>query len=67
MAVAKDVFGSIFDRTAIPIPLSKKEGELENTLIKTVQEKGLIAHKPWIAKAVQLHQLSRVNHGKERY
>ncbi len=61
-SVVKDVFGNISDRTTVTH--SKEELEVENILTKNVQEKGLIAHPPWISKATQLYQLSKVYHGK---
>eukprot|EP00794_Sanderia_malayensis_P000407 gene407-1042_t len=60
-AISKDVFGNIIDRGAVTF--SKEEQAIESTLIKIVQEKGLVAHPPWILKAMQLYQLSKVFQG----
>ena len=61
-SIVKDVFARATDRTTPT--MSKEEEEIEAAFTKIVQEKGLVAHPPWVSKAVQLYQLSKVYHGK---
>ena len=60
-SIVKDVFSQAIDR--LNTPSNKEELEIEAMLNKVVTEKGLIAHQPWVSKAIQMFQLSSVFHG----
>ena len=62
MSTIKDVFAHALE--GITAPRSKEEKEIEEIVTKLVTEKGLVAHPPWMLKAIELYQLSTVHHGK---
>ena len=63
LPAVKDVFGYVADRAISS--LNREEQEIEVILSRLVQDKGLLAQPRWIAKAIQLYQLSKVHHGND--
>ena len=60
----KSVFGSYTDISPYQRTSSQEEDILMDVITRVTKENGLIAHKPFIDKTLQLYQLSQVNHGK---
>ena len=65
--VVKDVFSGL----PTPPPMSlralsahSRSQDIEQALEATAQETGLIPHKPWIEKTVQLYNIAQVHQGE---
>ncbi|KAK6187606.1 hypothetical protein SNE40_005595 [Patella caerulea] len=63
--ILKDVFVGLPDSPAARNALSAKSRgfDLEAALENKAMDAGLIAHKPWINRCMQLHNLSQVSNG----
>ena len=59
-----DVFNTVPQTPNVPHHIAKENQNFEETLTKLTREKGFIPHPPWVTKIMQLHQLSKVHHGK---
>ena len=64
--ILKDVFANLPESPFIPPAHSARSRgfDIEAALEKKALEKGLVPHKPWINKCMQLFNISHVHHGK---
>jgi len=65
-SVLKDMFAGLPEpppATALTISARTRGVDIEQALETKAKERGLIPHKPWLAKCVQLFNLSNSHHG----
>jgi len=65
-AILKDCFHGLPDPPAAIGGISARTRgfDIDMALETKAKERGLIPHKPWLAKCVQLYNLSSVHHGR---
>lgn len=61
--ILKDCFLSLPDAPAGIMSAKLRSFDMESAIENKAKDLGLIAHKPWVARCMQLYNLSQVHHG----
>ena len=70
LQVVKDLFSGLPKLQGLQPRTISSQGRcfnIEAALEATVQSAGLIPHKPWLQKAVELYNISQVHQGRSRF
>jgi hypothetical protein len=62
--IVKDCFQGLPDPPSNVLSAKLRTFDMEAAIENKAQDLGLVAHKPWVAKCMQLYSLSLVHHGK---
>ncbi|XP_070190368.1 uncharacterized protein [Littorina saxatilis] len=61
--ILKDCFLGLPDAPANMMSAKSRTFDMEAAIENKAQDLGLVAHKPWVARCMQLYNLSQVHHG----
>ncbi|XP_076466964.1 uncharacterized protein LOC143298129 [Babylonia areolata] len=61
--ILKDCFLGLPDPPSSLVSAKSRSFDMEAAIENKAQDLGLIAHKPWVARCMQLYNLSQVHHG----